>query len=71
MNHKVDAVRQLCSDTETHVLCLTETWHEDSDAISIQKLRADDLQVLGRSRPIKKLQKPTAPASSTTAVLLL
>ena len=36
MNHKVDADRQLRTDTGTHVLCLTETWHEDTDAISIQ-----------------------------------
>ena len=57
MNHKVDAVRQLCSDTGTHVLCLTETWNEDSDAISIKKLRADGLQVLERSRPIQKAAK--------------
>ena len=54
MNHKVDAVQQLRSDTRTPVLCLTETWHEDSDAIGINKLRADGLQILERSRPILK-----------------
>ena len=42
---------------DTHVLCLRETWHEDSDAISIKKLRADGLQVLEHSRSIQKPAK--------------
>ena len=57
MNHKVYAIQQLRSATGTHVLCLTEMWHEDSDAISIKKLHANDLQVLEHSKPIPKSAK--------------
>jgi len=36
----------------TQNICLTETWHEDTDDVPIRRLRADGFQVLERARPI-------------------
>ena len=43
---KVDAVKELMGDTRTDILCLTETWPEDSDAVCIKHVH----QVLERAR---------------------
>jgi len=34
------------------IICLTETWHKDTDDVPIRRLRADGFQVLERERPI-------------------
>jgi len=35
-----------------YIACLCETWHENSDAVPIARLRTHGLQVLERARPI-------------------
>ena len=52
MNKKVDEIKQLQLATGADILCLTETWHEDFDAVSIKRLRSEGLQVLERARPM-------------------
>jgi len=52
LNNRVDVITDLLKDTTTDVLCLTETCHEDSDAVPIQRLRASGWQVFERARPI-------------------
>jgi len=52
LNNKVDAIRQLMDEYMIDVMCLTETWHENSDALPIKRLRSHGLQVLERARPI-------------------
>ena len=53
MRNKIEAIRERKIDNNIDVFCLTETWHEESDSISIRRLLADGLQVLERPRPIK------------------
>jgi len=55
VNNKVDAVRQLIIDRRLDVLTLCETWHEDSDAVCIRRLRADGYTVLECARIINKM----------------
>ena len=52
LNTKADEIKQLLSETGTYILCLTETWHEDYDAVSIKRLRSDCFQVLECAQPI-------------------
>ena len=52
LNKKVEEVRRLRVDTGTDILCFTETWHEDYDAVPIKPLRSEGLQVLERARPV-------------------
>jgi len=52
LGNKVEAVKTLIDDHEIDVMCLTETWHEDSDSPPIRRLRAHGFQVLERPRPI-------------------
>ena len=52
LNKKAEAIKQLLSDTGTDILCLTETWYEDYDAVSLKRLRSKGFQVLKRARPI-------------------
>ena len=49
LNNKVDVVKQLRIDGGTDVLCLTETWHEDGDAVPIRRLRCEGLQIVERA----------------------
>ena len=51
-NNKVDVVKQLRIDVGTDVLCLTETWHKDGDAVPIRWLRCEGPQVVERARPL-------------------
>ena len=53
MRNKVEAIKELKTDNNIDVFCLTETWHENSDNITIGRLGADGLQVLDRARPLK------------------
>ena len=43
VNKKMDMVKQLMVDTDTDILCLTDTWHEDADAVCIKQFRQDGL----------------------------
>ena len=52
LNNRTDVINQLIQDTGTDVMCLTETWHEDSDAACIRRLRTRGWQVIERARPI-------------------
>ena len=52
LNNKVDIVKQFRVDVGTDVLCPTETWHEDADAVPIRRLRCEGLQVVERARPL-------------------
>ena len=45
-------MKTLIDDYKIDVMCLTETWHEDSDSPPIRRLRAHGFQVLERARPI-------------------
>jgi len=50
LNNRTDVINQLMFDTPTDVLI--ETWHEDSDATCIRRLRTNGWQVIERARPI-------------------
>jgi len=50
--NKVDSVKDLLTDNGVGILCLTETWHEDSDDVSLNRLRTSGFQVLERARPL-------------------
>ena len=58
LNNQTDIINQLLHDTGTGVLCLTETWHENSNATCICRLRSQGWQVIETARPI--------PLSTTT-----
>jgi len=49
-NNKIDGIIDIRHEEQLDVLLLTETWH-DSDSVSIRRLRADNLQLVERSRP--------------------
>jgi len=50
--YATDIINQLLQNTGTDVLCLTETWHEDSNATCIRRLRSQGWQVIERAIPI-------------------
>jgi len=52
LNNKVDAVRDLFNSRKIDVICLCETWHQNSDAVPIRHLRTYGFQVLERACPI-------------------
>ena len=54
LRNKVDATRDLLLDQRRpiDIICLTETWHEDTDDAPIRRLCADGFQVLERARPV-------------------
>ena len=52
LNNKVDAVRDLFNSRKIDVICLSETWHENSDAVPVRRLRTHGFQVLERARPV-------------------
>ena len=43
------AMQDVRGDAGVEVLCLTESWHEDSDTAPVRRLRAEGLQVLERA----------------------
>ena len=47
---KINDVDDLVQDRLVHVLAVTETWHEDSDCITIKRLRSLGYNVTGRRR---------------------
>src|SRR6218665_1734137 len=47
---KLEALKQLASDLDIPVLCLTETCPDD-DSVDLRRLRAQGYQVLERARP--------------------
>ena len=54
VNNKIEDVKELIHERQLHLLALTETWHEDSDCITIEKLLSLGLNVLQAARPILK-----------------
>ena len=60
LNNKVDAVRDLFNSRQVDVVCLCGTWHENSDAVPIARLRTNGLQVLERARPISSSAAATS-----------
>ena len=54
LRNKVDAIRDLLlvQRRPIDIICLTETWHEDTDDLPIRRLRANGFQVLERARPV-------------------
>ena len=54
VNNKIEDVKELIHERQLHLLALIETWHEDSDCITIKKHRSLGLNVLKAARPILK-----------------
>ena len=52
VNNKIDGVRDVISDNHLQILTLTETWHENSNCITIKRLRSLGLNVTEAVRPI-------------------
>ena len=51
-NKKLDDVVEIIKSRGLHVLALQETWHEDSECVSIKKLHSFGLDVLETARLI-------------------
>jgi exonuclease III len=49
IEHKIDAVLDVCRDRQIDVLCLVETWH-DVDSVAFRRLRVDGFTVVDRPR---------------------
>ena len=60
---KLEALKQLTSDLDIPVLCLTETWLDD-DSVDLRRLRTQGYQVLERARP-RQPQNNTRMARNT------
>ena len=52
LNNKVEAVKGVRLESGLDNICLTETWHDDYDAVPIKRWHSEGLQVLERARPI-------------------
>ena len=52
-NNKIDAISDMMTDFQLHVLAITETWHENSDCVPIK-------QLLGRGYHVVKVARPPA-----------
>ena len=53
MRKKIDNVDNLMQDSQIHVLVVTETWHKDSDCITIKRLRSLGYNVIEEARPLR------------------
>ena len=65
LNNKVDAVRDLFNSRKIYVICLSETWHENSDEVPVRRLRTHGFQILERARPVSA-QAATSNGDSIT-----
>ena len=50
--NKVTAIHDLIAENKLGILALTETWHEDSDSITISQLRELNYNIVEQARPI-------------------
>ena len=50
-NNKIDAISDMMTDFQLHVLAITETWHENSDCVPIKQLCERRYNVVEVARP--------------------
>ena len=50
-NNKIEAISDMMTDFQLHVLAITETWHTNSDCFSIKLLRGREYYVVEVARP--------------------
>ena len=59
VNNKIDDVHEVMLNHHLSALVLTETWHEDSECVTVKKIRSLGYNLIEAARPIKPATKQT------------